>query len=187
MVKLLLDRGANIEAVQNDGHTPLFAAAHYGHLETLQYLVKRGADTKHRNDLGQTALHLVAHKCKKHSEEIIGFLVEHGIEIDEGDSKGYSALNFACYFGRPDTMRCLLELGANVEFKGGAGFTPLLSATIGVRPKIMRSLLQEYGARWDVEANGPETIIDIVARAKVEWREWRASGGKTSGGNARKS
>ena len=42
-VELLLDRGANIEAKDIDGHTPLLLAAKWGKTETVELLLNRGA------------------------------------------------------------------------------------------------------------------------------------------------
>merc|ERR1711964_854043 len=78
---------------------------------------------------------------------------------------GYTALHSACFFGRWDALQTLLGLGANIEARGTHGFTPLLSATLGARPKIMQALL-EAGAYWDVESNGPERMTDVLERAE---------------------
>lgn len=166
MVQLLLEAGANIEARCRYGHTAVFSAAHYGHVDTLKYLIERKADAKHKNDLGQSVLHVVAHKCLKKPEGIINILLAQGVDIEAGDNQGYSALHSSCYFGRRDTTEILLRLGADIEAKGTAGFTPLLSATLGAKPEIVRCLLHE-GAYWDVVSNGPETITDVLTRAKT--------------------
>lgn len=50
IVKLLLDRGAPIDASSPNGSTPLMMAAQYGSEATVDLLLARGADPKRRND-----------------------------------------------------------------------------------------------------------------------------------------
>ena len=58
-VKLLLDSGANPNAVNAKGDTALHIAARDGRLEPLRVLVAGGADATVRNAAGQTPLELV--------------------------------------------------------------------------------------------------------------------------------
>jgi ankyrin repeat protein len=58
-VKLLLEAGANPNAVSAKGDTALHIAAHDGRLEVLRELVAGGADVNARNAAGKTALELV--------------------------------------------------------------------------------------------------------------------------------
>ena len=58
-VRLLLEAGANPNAVNPKGDTALHIAAHDGKLEPLRELVAGGADVNARNAAGQTALELV--------------------------------------------------------------------------------------------------------------------------------
>ena len=46
LVITLLDNGAELNAVSDTGYTPLLIAAEQGHLETLNVLLGRGADTE---------------------------------------------------------------------------------------------------------------------------------------------
>jgi len=45
-VKLLLDKGANVNAEDEDGDTPLHWAARYGKTGLARILLRRGADAK---------------------------------------------------------------------------------------------------------------------------------------------
>ena len=55
IVKLLLSKGAPIEARSPNGSTPLMMAARYGNEEAVDALLAAGADRKARNDLGMDA------------------------------------------------------------------------------------------------------------------------------------
>jgi len=57
-VRLLLRRGANVNAMDKYGNTPLHSAAVLGHAEIARLLLEHGADPSIRNDLGRTPLDL---------------------------------------------------------------------------------------------------------------------------------
>ncbi|MBQ0959427.1 ankyrin repeat domain-containing protein [Ideonella sp. 4Y11] len=55
-VKLLLDKGAPVDARSANGSTPLMMAARYGDERSVKLLVERGADLAARNNLGLDAV-----------------------------------------------------------------------------------------------------------------------------------
>ncbi|HMK33847.1 MAG TPA: ankyrin repeat domain-containing protein, partial [Desulfomonilaceae bacterium] len=55
-IKLMADRGADIDARNNEGATPLMLAAANGHLELVQLLLAKGADRTAQDKKGFTAL-----------------------------------------------------------------------------------------------------------------------------------
>lgn len=58
MVKKLIDLGANIDAVDTAGDSPLFEAAHEGSFETVRILIERGANINLMNRKNRTSLDL---------------------------------------------------------------------------------------------------------------------------------
>lgn len=58
LVKLLVDHGADIDAENGGGKTPLMFAAMFGHKEIVVYLIHRGADTKAQTFLGMSAVQM---------------------------------------------------------------------------------------------------------------------------------
>ncbi len=62
IVQLLLDKGANIEAKDTDGWTPLMSAAVNGHEAVVQLLLGKGANIEAKDEDGWTPLLLAAEK-----------------------------------------------------------------------------------------------------------------------------
>ena len=59
-IKVLLDKGANLEAVNENGQTPLHCAAREGHKKAIKVLLDKGANLEAVNEYGQTPLHRAA-------------------------------------------------------------------------------------------------------------------------------
>ena len=54
IVKQLVNKGADVNVVADQGHFPLYCAAGHGHVETTRYLVEQGADLQTRLSDGKT-------------------------------------------------------------------------------------------------------------------------------------
>ena len=63
VVRLLLDAGANLEARDQEGETPLSRAASFGQTETFQLLLEKGARIDVRDKRGMTPL-IAAADCR---------------------------------------------------------------------------------------------------------------------------
>jgi ankyrin repeat protein len=60
IVRMLLSRGADLEAEDNQGHTPLWKAClDKRHVLLTRILIKAGANRNHRNKSGQTIAHIL--------------------------------------------------------------------------------------------------------------------------------
>ena len=110
-VKLLLERGADANAANNAGATPLLRAA--GDYEKIKLLVKHGANVNARSALGNTPL-LVAARARG-SVKSVELLMKHGAEINATNVFGATALMAAAASGELDTVRLLVKRGADVN------------------------------------------------------------------------
>ena len=74
VVKVLVEKGADINKAMNDGFTPLLMASLKGHVEVVGVLVENGADINKANNDGYTPL--IIAEALGHSE-IVALLESH--------------------------------------------------------------------------------------------------------------
>ncbi|XP_033213964.1 serine/threonine-protein phosphatase 6 regulatory ankyrin repeat subunit A-like [Belonocnema kinseyi] len=113
IIKLLLERGADINARTRDGITVLHAAC-TGNLDVVKLLVDWGVNLHMKCKTKRTALH-VAVKYKK--LDIADFLISKGLLVDVADEDGNSPLRFIMgYLDEEylDMIEFLLDNGADV-------------------------------------------------------------------------
>merc|ERR1712039_1039970 len=82
MVKLLLEKGATVDAQDSNGNTPLHMACEQGHVQVSTFLVQQGALPDRMDASGRTAYdHAVAANSRQASTKfdmIRSMLVENG-------------------------------------------------------------------------------------------------------------
>src|SRR6266478_5091786 len=76
--KLLIDRGANVNATQHGGWAPLHAAAQNGDIEFARVLVDAGADVNARAENQQRPLDMA---LTKGQQAMVDFLESHGARL----------------------------------------------------------------------------------------------------------
>ena len=84
--------GADVNAKEKYGGTPLYLAACFGHTEIALALIKAGADINAKEEYGGTPLHWAAYTGQT---EIVFTLVKAGADLDILDSDGKTALQVA--------------------------------------------------------------------------------------------
>ncbi|OGN65848.1 MAG: hypothetical protein A2888_03340 [Chlamydiae bacterium RIFCSPLOWO2_01_FULL_28_7] len=76
-IKILLNLGAQIDHVDNDGITALMTAAQMGHLNVVEFLVQNGTQIDHADNIGWTALMAAANN---NHPNVVEFLVQNGAQ-----------------------------------------------------------------------------------------------------------
>jgi len=74
-LRTMLEASADVEAADNEGHSPLFLASCFGNLPAVQLLVEFEADLDTQNDEGMSALVAAA---SSHQDRIVKYLLDEG-------------------------------------------------------------------------------------------------------------
>lgn len=83
---LLLNKGANINSKDSEGHTPLHLSVHLDEFEAMARLLhKRGANVNAQSNYKQTPISLVIYYLESKSKEMFDLLLEMGARIDIRD------------------------------------------------------------------------------------------------------
>ena len=125
-VEMLLDKGAEIDAENGAGRTALIEAIENKRIETAKLLITEGADVNAKSpETGNTPLMYAA---AKGYDSLISVLRFKGARTDERNNENMTALFFAVKNNRPETVKKLIECGADAAVKDNKGKTALVYA-----------------------------------------------------------
>ncbi|KAG9396399.1 Ankyrin repeats (3 copies) [Carpediemonas membranifera] len=160
MVSLLLEHRADPDHRDNNGWTPLIAAATNNHVEILKLLIDAGATLDLQEKDGRTAL-MVA--CVNGHADSAGFLLSAGADCTKVSSTGASALFLAAYFGFAGIVKLLLDANQSmINVANNDGSSPLFAASAKGHDDVVR-LLIERGATLDQRNNNGRTPLIAAA------------------------
>jgi ankyrin repeat protein len=103
-LRRLLAAGAELDARDSRGHSPLMLAAYNGQVAALDCLLAAGANPNSADDSGNSIL---MGACFKGYVEIIHKLLEAGADAGARNAAGLDAHGWAVMFGRSDVAALL--------------------------------------------------------------------------------
>jgi ankyrin repeat protein len=158
-VRALLKQGADVNAPQGDGATPLHWAAQVDDLVIADALIRAGARPGRANDVGATPLYLA---CTNRSASMVERLLAAGADATAMLLNGETVLMTCARTGDAKAVKALLMHGALVNAKESAhDQTALMWAVAQSHPDVVR-LLVETGA--DIRARSrtyPQTVVGV--------------------------
>ena len=159
IVSLLLDRGADINAVGGEYGTPLAAAAFGGNKDIVSLLLDRGADISLVG--GNYGTVLVAAIFSR-SMDVVSLLLNRGADINMVSSEYGTALAAAAFCESVDVVSLLLDRGADINAMGGKYGTPLAAAASSGNMDIV-SLLLDQGADISLVGSKYGTALAVAS------------------------
>ena len=142
-IKLLLDKGANVNArlkdstetrtvftnqwLDENGATAFLRASQSGDVELMKLLLARGADPKINTALNVSPLHVAAgigwvegityEWSPKATFEAVKMLIDLGLDVNLQADTGRTAMHGAAHKGRSDVVQILFDRGARVDVR----------------------------------------------------------------------
>ena len=161
VVKLLLDRGVDVNAKDDVRRNPLQIACLNKAIRVAELLLDNGADTDGVCFL-RTAL---CEACERGNEEIVRLLLRRGADVDLGGGRndiGFVPLAQACGSGHISIAQDLINYGADINATDSFTGTVLAAACYTGQEAIARFLIQK-GA--DIEAAGEKSFRTALMAA----------------------
>jgi len=143
-VKQAIAAGADVNAKDKHGNTPLDLAAREGHKEVAELLIANGANVNAKTNGGWTPLHYAA---KEGHKEVVELLIAEGANVNaKDDIIGRTPLYQAASQGYKEIAELLIAKGADVNAKDNVGETPLDRA-IRYKRTETADLLRKHGGK----------------------------------------
>lgn len=142
IVKMLLDRGANVNHRNANGHTSVKYAGSKNHKDLLVHLLDVGGDPNAKDHIGDTPLHRVA---SMEHHDCLRILLTHPlsskiISVNAQNNQGNTALHLACENDDATGAILLVEHGAAIDIQNKAKETPLDLCKPPLRRKLQEKL-----------------------------------------------
>ncbi|XP_064089070.1 ankyrin-1-like isoform X2 [Macrobrachium nipponense] len=173
LVQVLLNRQAtNVEAVDNDGYTPLMVASLRGHIDVVEKLIAFRAKPNNESHEGETALHLaVIHD----NQSVVRSLLDNGASINKRTKDGSTPLHLAAKYNAIRSAEELVkDISCKKDERNANGYTPLEIA----KKRGHRQLCSILNAEDEAEADVYESQFQEVIKPKVIYGEIKQPSGK---------
>lgn len=177
-IERMILQGADIEAMTEEGATPLVLAVSNNRTEAVKTLLRHGADPNKTLPGYMTPFLIAARSVKPVAQEsressvmipastgieIIEALIKSGADINSRDGDGVTAITYSAIMGYFDMVDLLLYYGADIEMKSDDGTTPLMAAIWAGYTDIADLLIQN-GANMEARDNQGFTPFLIAAQ-----------------------
>lgn len=160
IVKLLINAGAMIDAVDKHGSTALMSAVKNRHVAVIKSLLTSKADVTLVTPHGWTML---SNAAGNGYADVVKMLIDAGAPVDFVDEHQNTALHSASQGQDVETMRVLLDAGANVNISDSNGWNPLDYASYLGHLENVKAILAANAALDHVDFDGCTALIKAAA------------------------
>ncbi len=170
----LVKDGADVNARESNGTTPLHWAVHHGNVELVKHLLKAGADVNVTNNYGSSP---IAEAAVLGDPDMMEVLLDAGADPDTKNPDGQTPLMIVARSSNVDTARLLLKHGADVNAtEQWKGQNAVIWAAAQSQPAMLALLLEAGG-----DPNSRSLINPRERQISQERRfQWRPAGGMTA-------
>lgn len=149
IVKLLLDKGADVNLEEKKGWNPIVYAVVNQRVDVVKLLLESGANT-HGKNMG-----LQKGAGYNSNVALLKALIENGADVN-AIVDNYTPLMEAAHRGCVDVVKLLVSSGADVNLKNAFGYTALMVAAGSGNREIVKVIL-DSGADIDIKNRRGET------------------------------
>lgn len=154
IVRLLLEKGAAIDAKNTSNQTPLLYAAYGGFRQVVELLISKGAVVQYLDTNGRSPLHYAAREGRP---EVVEVLFKNGANPSLRDSQNRTPLEYAVLRNKTAVVETLMKL-IRFDAKSPEGSMILHSAASQGNEALVKTLL-EQGADPNRPSPNGDTIL----------------------------
>jgi ankyrin repeat protein len=162
---LLLDRGAAIEAKDNDGKTALLLAATWGRTDTVRLLLVMGAAADATDISGCTPLECAVLNGHTH---VVELLMNVGRDVDQHDSRAFL---YASVHGHTAIIAMLLQrgvdIGARLEGRRALGWAienGHTDAAALIEDRMKELVFTTVASIWRCHPDTPKELMSLILK-----------------------
>ncbi len=168
VVKLLLDKGADLQSFNKNNVSALAAAVYASDAKSVKFFLDRGCKPKQIHSLfGAAQNPLLAIAAQTADVQIVGMLLDQGAEVNASDPNfAGHALNYALLSQKPDVARRLIEAGADLKLCSPIGKTPPIVFAIysETGDVSVAEMMMKHGADMSAANQAGETALTWARR-----------------------
>lgn len=158
-IKYLLENDiVNINRENSEGRTALHCAGVYGHLPIIKYLVENGANINIKSNNGH--LPLWEAMIEEHDDVTRYLITKHQV----GGTLNL-CLEDVIYTGYMDTIKYIVQKGADINKKSSSGYTPVMIAAKFQQLEVLKYFINEKNADLSITNNDGENILHIAVES----------------------
>ena len=161
---LLLAKGADVNAQDNYGYSPLWEAVKNNHLDVVKWLLdQRGIQVDLKKNNGWTPLLMACHGGYR---SIVTLLLNKGANVNAQGNEGFSPLYIAVEKNHPDVVELLLHQDdIRVDLRQASlGWSPLHMAARGGSVAMIQLLVEAGGADTGLRTSTGETPLQVAEK-----------------------
>lgn len=157
-VKLLISKGADVNARDYLGRTPFDGAILWGSVDTIKILLENGANPNVQDEFGSFLLHEVV---ADNYPDVVKLLLDYGADANMVDAFGQTPLHEAAWNDCKEMIDLIIAKGADINVPDRNGDTPLHVAALNGYTELY-NLLVAKGADIHAKNDQGKTPVDYA-------------------------